>query len=766
MKKLTLLFFALLTFGRTANAASHYITPAGAGTKSGADWNNACAGFTGSCLGSSMIRGDTYVVAGGSGGSYTTTATNVFSAPDSGATLITVRGARASQDSGVAGWSSTFDVATNPAIFNENISYTSNFSGGPLNSIFWFNTDHWLLDGNTCNGTTLEPSGQGIILNSVPVDDAHASVEGGVEVGLGPVTTDYTIRCVQYKGSGAYSLAGNGIAITSATCSAGVVTAVTAKPIFFVPGSTQVQTGGMSNATFNTATSTPPLSTTTAPVQVFGNKVTVQSTPTGSSFTYNQPGCSGAPATGGVVDGAYGWEENPIGAQDSTNVTITENSLLNSSDGGAGTQGGGGLTVVTYNWFSVNTFSPSQHGNVWVFDGSGPGFADYTGTFAYNMLLDGEGSGAITCLFGCHITGLQIYGNIIANTIGNPLGLDGYGDGVLACINSGTTCNNITYANNTVANLIVIGTGGFDGLGCNTASGTACANWTIQNNLCWNTNYTCDFFGAITGTITENHNTCINPTASITQCASYTGTGDSIQTSAVNPFRLGGVCSGISCYGLISESVDPHLNDGTTLSSPFNLDPFGTTRAADGTWERGAIEFVSAGTVTLLPASYTFATTVVGSGPSSDSPVTFTLANNTGVTISSVAISFTGANAGDFTDTSSCGTTLANGASCPILVTFTPSAAGSRSATLRVSDSDSSSPQTSSLSGTAIPSVINPSPSNPVTFSIAVTDPFIPSTVKNEKRSENLSAYDFDLHALAGFLHQERASRTTGSASQ
>jgi hypothetical protein len=178
-----------------------------------------------------------------------------------------------------------------------------------------------------------------------------------------------------------------------------------------------------------------------------------------------------------------------------------------------------------------------------------------------------------------------------------------------------------------------------------------------------------------------------------------------------------------------------------------------TSGACPGTgcWNAGAFNFVPS-TVTLTPASYIFAATAVGSN-SGDSPVTFTLTNNTGVTITGVAISSTGANAGDFSNTTSCVTTLASSASCQIFVTFRPTATGTRTATLTVSDSDATSPQTSSLSGTAIPSVINPSPANPVTFGVAVTDPSIPSTVKNERHSENVSAYNFDRVVLAGFLH-------------
>jgi len=68
------------------------------------------------------------------------------------------------------------------------------------------------------------------------------------------------------------------------------------------------------------------------------------------------------------------------------------------------------------------------------------------------------------------------------------------------------------------------------------------------------------------------------------------------------------------------------------------------------------------------------------------------------VNISGVMI--TGANAGDFAQTNTCGASLSSGASCTFSVTFTPSALGARSATLTLADDDAGSPQTVALTGT------------------------------------------------------------------
>jgi len=75
-----------------------------------------------------------------------------------------------------------------------------------------------------------------------------------------------------------------------------------------------------------------------------------------------------------------------------------------------------------------------------------------------------------------------------------------------------------------------------------------------------------------------------------------------------------------------------------------------------------------------------------------------TLTNNQPTPLS-IGLSVTGANPGDFAPTSSCGGTVPANGKCMISVTFTPSATGSRTATLNVTDAASNSPQTISLTG-------------------------------------------------------------------
>jgi len=85
---------------------------------------------------------------------------------------------------------------------------------------------------------------------------------------------------------------------------------------------------------------------------------------------------------------------------------------------------------------------------------------------------------------------------------------------------------------------------------------------------------------------------------------------------------------------------------------------------------------------------------------------TVTLANNGSAPLSISGIAMAGANSSDFVQNNNCGSSVAAGASCTIVVVFTPSAVGARTATLSVSDSAAGSPQSVSLSGTGSHDVI------------------------------------------------------------
>jgi Abnormal spindle-like microcephaly-assoc'd, ASPM-SPD-2-Hydin/Beta-propeller repeat/Cep192 domain 4 len=104
--------------------------------------------------------------------------------------------------------------------------------------------------------------------------------------------------------------------------------------------------------------------------------------------------------------------------------------------------------------------------------------------------------------------------------------------------------------------------------------------------------------------------------------------------------------------------------------------------------------------VSVTPDSLTFDPQSVGT---SSAPQTVTLANagSGPLTITSIAIG------SGFTQSNTCGSTVAAGASCTITVTFSPTTEGAISGSLTISDDATGSPQVVSLSGTGVRPVVS-----------------------------------------------------------
>ena len=100
--------------------------------------------------------------------------------------------------------------------------------------------------------------------------------------------------------------------------------------------------------------------------------------------------------------------------------------------------------------------------------------------------------------------------------------------------------------------------------------------------------------------------------------------------------------------------------------------------------------------VSLSATSLTFTSTAVGVASSAQS-VTLTNSGNAALTISSVTVG--GTDPADFSQTNTCGSSVAAGANCTVMVVFNPTASGSVTASLSFSDNASGSPQSVGLSG-------------------------------------------------------------------
>jgi hypothetical protein len=101
------------------------------------------------------------------------------------------------------------------------------------------------------------------------------------------------------------------------------------------------------------------------------------------------------------------------------------------------------------------------------------------------------------------------------------------------------------------------------------------------------------------------------------------------------------------------------------------------------------------GVVSLSPGSLTFTSQQVGSTSSAKS-VTLSNTGSAALSLTSIAAS------GDFAQTNTCGSSLAASGTCTINVTFTPTASGTRTGAITLTDNAADSPQSVALTGTGV----------------------------------------------------------------
>lgn len=105
------------------------------------------------------------------------------------------------------------------------------------------------------------------------------------------------------------------------------------------------------------------------------------------------------------------------------------------------------------------------------------------------------------------------------------------------------------------------------------------------------------------------------------------------------------------------------------------------------------------------PPSLTFSSEFIGYSATAQLGVQ----NSGSSSLNPLTLSISGANSGDFSQTSNCQSALGPGSSCQIQVTFKPTAAGTRTAALAVSSSNATnSPQNVSLTGTGSSTLLTP----------------------------------------------------------
>ncbi len=181
---------------------------------------------------------------------------------------------------------------------------------------------------------------------------------------------------------------------------------------------------------------------------------------------------------------------------------------------------------------------------------------------------------------------------------------------------------------------------------------------------------------------TKDFGSVTTGTDSATQTFTLTNNGGQA-SAAVTPALAGAdssqfVIMNTTCAGALAPAASCQVivlfRPTTAGNKSASLTGGGATAALSGNG-------ISPAQIIANPTNLTFAgNTLVGTSSAVQS---FTVTNNGSATTGTLGVTVTGANAGDYTQTNNCTTLIANG-TCQVNVTFTPTAAGARAATINV----------------------------------------------------------------------------------
>jgi Lactonase, 7-bladed beta-propeller len=193
---------------------------------------------------------------------------------------------------------------------------------------------------------------------------------------------------------------------------------------------------------------------------------------------------------------------------------------------------------------------------------------------------------------------------------------------------------------------------------------------------------------------------------------SVDSTSGVLKETSASPLQLSAATSvlltdpqGPFLYALIGGKLRGFKITDTTTGALQEIagSPFDGTNSSAGLAITGsAVQPISGPFAEFAPNSLSFGSWTVGK-PSNTILTEVVNAGGQTLNINSNSISFTGLNAGDFSQTNNCGTPLVGNATCSISVIFTPMGTGTRTAALSVPDNAPGSPQSVPLTGTGLP---------------------------------------------------------------
>jgi hypothetical protein len=610
MLRRALILAALFLTALPAHAATLYVwCNATGGSPTGADFTTANAFHD---LPSSLVRGNTYVVAGDAGCTY---GQHNFNDVESGTTLIAIRKAVAALDSGVTGWTSTFATAPSTWTVPQNSDFQS--IAANIQPLWHFCRSYYTVNGETgiSDPSLGGPSGYGFVLRS---GNNHfigllGASTNGCGAGSGVQLTNITVSGFEVNGVNNYSSA----AIQAGSCtyvSTTVTVTLNPTPSWTLSVNDMVE---IDTAIANGTAVTPSSCCTVT---------NVSSWPT-VSFTAAANPCTGLPSTavlGNNFGGAAGIYILGIGTTN-TYATISVSQCYVHDTAGSNWVTAGINGFVLQNCYTLrNRYTPLQHANGWddhvlesccvtsnVTVGPGNWWQDIVGTAV--IAIFNAGSGGTQAL--ATETNWNIFGNAFFETtpsiLSNSQLISCFGTGVqpVACSHF-KIFNNSTYNFSSNANGTNARIGWFESDPSSVDIEVYDNIWALSNNVqpqvssgsvCYNQTAACAATAQLISdwNLYDSHNTGLAPSDA------------NGEFTSVNPATFF-TAVGSNNFGLTAHTNN--LLDTHSLLAANDTDPHSVARCVGGgcpgtstNWDAGMFQFPGSGGPVTAPAPAIFA---------------------------------------------------------------------------------------------------------------------------------------------------------------
>lgn len=381
--------------------------------------------------------------------------------------------------------------------------------------------------------------------------------------------------------------------------------------------------------------------------------------------------------------------------------TITSNIIRQNSAClyGAAILSNNGSPLIERNMVAANevsTYCAEADGAITIFGSGSTGSTEIIGN-----IINGNNSA------GVYVNGTTNTTSILENSItfNTSIGVTGGGTGLVVVTQNLITGNQstgvymsppVTFVNNTVADNGIFN---FGNSSSEIELAVANGQVVLDNNLIVavgnSAAFSCQTYDSTP--IMSNNDVFSATTQAYAICPDVTGTNGNISADPLFVTLLS------DDFHLQAASPAIDAGDNSAPGLPAN-DFDGDLRVVNNTIDIGIDEYSSDTTLKLGAYGLHYEATAIGS---SSSPQTITLTNQ-GTQATKLFWMGTG---GDFSETNTCGSSLAAGANCQISVTFTPTAGGSRAGALGVFTNATSNPLTVNLMGTGLAPAINLYPS-------------------------------------------------------